>query len=83
MTLDKKSVERLLRLNDDQLRAVIGKMLQEYGVDVSRIPLSTMDVGAVRALLQVAGEGDVARLLGALGGGVGGAAPGGPPVGKA
>lgn len=80
MMLDKKSVERLLRLNDDQLRGVIGKMLGEYGVDVSRIPLATMDVGAIRALLQMAGEADVARLLGALGGAPSGG-PSGTPAG--
>jgi hypothetical protein len=69
MQLDKKSLDRLLKLNDDQFRAVIGKLLTEYGVDVSRVPLATMDLSALRALLQMAGEEDVARLLQSLGGG--------------
>jgi len=68
MQLDKKSIDRLLKLNDDQLRAVIGKLLREYGVDVSRVPLATMDMGALRAVLQMASEEDISRLLGALGG---------------
>ena len=69
MQLDKKSLDRLTRLNDDQLRAVIGKLLTEYGVDVSRVPLATMDMSALRAVLQMAGTEDIARLMGSLGGG--------------
>ena len=69
MQLDKKKVDRLLRLNDDQLRSVIGKLLAEYGVDVSRVPLETMDMSALRAILQMAGTEDVSRLLAMLGGG--------------
>ena len=68
MQLDKKSLDRLTRLNDDQLRAVIGKLLTEYGVDVSRVPLASMDMSALRAVLQMAGAEDVSRLLGSLGG---------------
>jgi hypothetical protein len=69
MQLDKKSLDRLLKLNDEQLRAVIGKLLAEYGVDVSRVPLATLDMSALRAVLQMAGTDDIARLLGMLGGG--------------
>lgn len=68
MQLDKKSLDRLIRLNDDQLRAVIGKLLTEYGVDVSRVPLATLDMSALRAVLQMAGAEDISRLLGSLGG---------------
>ena len=63
MPMDKQQIDRLLRLNDDQLRAVLGKLLASYGVDVSRVPLATMDVGALRALLQNASEQDIERLL--------------------
>lgn len=69
MQLDKKSMDRLLKLNDDQLRAVIGKLLVEYGVDVSRVPLATLDMSALRAVLQMANAEDLSRLLGTLGGG--------------
>ena len=69
MQLDKKSIDRLLKLNDQQLRAVIGKLLTEYGVDVTRVPLDSMDMSALRAVLQMASGDDIARLLGSLGGG--------------
>ena len=68
MQLDKKSIDRLLKLNDDQFRLVIGKMLAEYGVDVSRVPLATMDLSALRAVLQMASEEDISRLIQAFGG---------------
>ncbi len=74
MQLDKKSLDRLLRLNDDALRGVLGHLLAEYGVDVSRVPLATMDMTALRTLLSSATEEDINRLLQAFTGG--GGAPG-------
>ena len=68
MQLDKKSLDRLVKLNDDQLRGVIGKLMTEYGVDVSRVPLASLDMSALRAVLQMASAEDVSRLLGSLGG---------------
>ena len=72
MQLDKKSLDRLLKLNDDQLRGVLGKLLAEYGVDVSRVPLGQMDMTALRAVLSAATEEDVARFLQMMGGTPGG-----------
>ena len=69
MQLDRKSLDRLLKLSDDQLRGVLGKLLAEYGVDVSRVPLGQMDMTALRAVLAAATEEDIAGLLRSLGGG--------------
>ena len=69
MQLDRKSLDRLLKLNDDQLRAVLGKLLTEYGVDVSRVPLAQMDMTALRGVLSVAIEEDISRILQSFGGG--------------
>ena len=73
MQLDQKNLERLLRLSDDQLRALLAKLLVDYGVDVSRVPLATMNIGALRdalrGILQTARGEDIARLLQTLGGG--------------
>lgn len=63
MPLDKKQIDRLLRLNDDQLRAVLEKLLASYGVDTSRVPLASLDIGALRGLLQNASEQDIERFL--------------------
>lgn len=72
MNLDKKSLDRLLKLNDDQLRSVLGKLLSEYGVDVSRVPLGQMDMTALRAVLSAATEEDISRFVQMLGGAPGG-----------
>ncbi len=68
MQLDRKSLDRLLRLNDEQLRAVLGKLLAEYGVDVRRVPLANMDMGALRGVLQAATDEDIGRFLNLFGG---------------
>lgn len=68
MQLDQKSLERLLRLNDDQLRGVLGRLLAEYGVDVSRVPLAQMDMTALRAVLSAATDEDISRFFQMLGG---------------
>ena len=69
MQLDQKSLERLLKLSDDQLRVVLGKLLAEYGVDVSRVPLAQMDMTALRSVLAAATDEDISRFLQAFGGG--------------
>ncbi len=63
MPLDRKQLDRLLTLDDNRLRAVLGRLLASYGVDVSRVPLDTLDVGALRALLQNATDEDIERFL--------------------
>jgi hypothetical protein len=72
MQLDKKSLDRLLKLNDDQLRGVLGKLLSEYGVDVSRVPLQQMDMTALRTVLSAATDEDITRFMQMLGGGASG-----------
>ena len=71
MQLDKKSIDRLLKLNDDQFRLVIGKMLTEYGVDVSRVPLANMDMRSLRSVLEAATDEDIGRFMNLFSGGSG------------
>lgn len=68
MQLDKKSLDRLLKLNDDQLRGVLGRLLTEYGVDISRVPLGQMDMTALRAVLSAATDEDITRFMQMFGG---------------
>ena len=72
MQLDRRSLDRLLKLNDEQLRGVLGKLLAEYGVDVSRVPLQQMDMTALRGVLSAATDEDISRFLGMMGGTAGG-----------
>lgn len=68
MQLDKKSLDRLLALNDDQLRMVLRGLLKEYGVDPSTIPLEQFDMGKLRTALSAATEEDVKRFMTMLSG---------------
>lgn len=78
MQLDRRSLDRLLRLNDEQLRGVLGKLLAEYGVDTARIPLQQMDMTALRGVLAAATDEDLTRFLESFGGQIpGGTANGG------
>lgn len=63
MQLDRNQLNRLLRLSDDQLRAVLGKLLAEYGLDAAAFPLASMDMSRLRAVLQSASDEDIARFL--------------------
>lgn len=79
MQLDKKSLDRLLRLNDDQLRGVLARLLTQYGVDTSRVPLESLDMTALRRVLETATDEDITRFLQMFG--VSGNGRGGTPGG--
>ena len=66
MQLDKNSLDRLLALNDDQLRMVLRGLLKEYGVDPTTVPLDQFDMGKLRMVLAGATEEDVQRFVGML-----------------
>ena len=68
MQLDKKSLDRLLKLNDDQLRGGFGKLLAEYEGDASRVPLGQMDMTALRSVLSAATDEDISRFMQMFGG---------------
>ena len=68
MQLDKKSLDRLLSLNDDQLRMVLRGLLKEYGVDPSAVPLEKFDMGKLRGVLSGATEEDIQKFMSVLSG---------------
>lgn len=63
MTFDKKSLDRLLSLDDEMLRSVLTRLLAEYGVDPSAVPLRNMDMGRLRDALRGATDEDIARFM--------------------
>lgn len=63
MTLDKKSLDRLLSLDDDRLRILLGRLLAEYGVDTSVLPLQSLNLDRLRDVLRGATDQDIARFL--------------------
>ncbi len=71
MQLDKKSLDRLLTLNDSQLRRVLAGLLAEYGIDPAAVPLEQFDMSKLRATLAQATDEDIQRFTAMLSGGGG------------
>lgn len=71
MQLDKKSLEKLLALNDHQLRRVMGGLLAEYGIDPATVPLEKFDMSRLRSVLASATDDDIQKLTALLTGGQG------------
>ena len=69
MKLDRKALDRLLSLNDAQLSAVIEKLTQEYGVDLSGLHLSTADMAALRRTLRATTDEELMAFTRKLRGG--------------
>lgn len=61
MMLDKRSVDFLLRLGDDQLIAVIKKLAADAGVDISSLNISHEQIAAIRQALSIATDDDLKR----------------------
>ena len=66
MQLDRKSLDRLLALNDEQLRRVLAGLLTEYGIDPASVPLAQFDMSKLRATLQQATDEDIKRFTAML-----------------
>lgn len=62
MRLDKRALERLLTLNDEQLKQVIEKLAADSGLNLGALNISTADIARLRTALSGADEGDVTRL---------------------
>ena len=62
MKLDRRALERLLSLNDAQLAAVIEKLTQEYGVNLTGLQFGTADMEALRRTLRNTTDEDLLNL---------------------
>ena len=67
MNFDKNSLSELLKLSDDKLKEVIKDIAKEAGVE-NEITVSTKDIAKIRALLSIASEDDINRLISRFGG---------------
>lgn len=61
MQFDKDAVERLLEMNDSQLKFLIKKLATEVGLDLSAFNISSNDVSSIRNALANASNEDIAR----------------------
>ena len=62
MKLDKRMVNRLLSLNDEQLGAVIKSIAEEAGIDPSVLGLNPGNIQSIRQALGMAREEDLAQM---------------------
>ena len=61
MMLDKRSVELLLHLPDDQLVMIIKKLASDAGVDVKNLDISKEQISGIRNALSIATDDDLIR----------------------
>ena len=61
MILDKDTLEKILRLPDDQLLLIIKGLAKESGVDISSINIGKSQLDSIRNALSAATPEDVAK----------------------
>ena len=61
MQLDRNAVERLLEMNDTQLKFLIKKLATEAGLDLSAFNISSNDISSLRNALAKASDEDIAK----------------------
>ena len=62
MQLDRKMLDRLLNLSDDQLGELIKGIADEAGIDPAQLGLNPDNIKSIRAALGSATEQDIAQL---------------------
>ena len=61
MQLDRKTLQKLLSLNDEQLTAVIRTLADSSGLDLSEFNIRPDDINSIRTALSGATEEDLLR----------------------
>lgn len=62
MQIDREALNKLLSLNDRQLKTVINKLAADSGIDLSGFNINTKDINSVRQGLASATDSDIARV---------------------
>lgn len=61
MQLDRNAINRMLTLNDDQLKKLICSLAESSGLDLSSFQIRPDDVASIRRALSSATDADIAR----------------------
>ena len=61
MQLDKRAIDRLLSLNDEQLKSIINGLAQSSGLDLSSFNITPGDISSIRHALSTADNEDLKR----------------------
>lgn len=62
MQIDRNALEKLLSLNDRQLKLVINKLAADSGIDLSGFNIDTKDIRSIREGLSSATDSDIERV---------------------
>lgn len=62
MKLDKRMVNRLLAMNDEQLAEVIKSIAAESGIDPALLGLNPNNIQSIRQALGMAGDEDLKKM---------------------
>ena len=63
MTIDKKTLDMLLMLDDDKLAAMIKRLAANSGIDISNVNISPKDLNGLRSALSPATDKDIERAV--------------------
>lgn len=69
LQFDRKTLERLLQMNDRQLATLVQKLSEDYGVDLSALHIKEGDMASIRAALQNADDATLAQIAAQFAGG--------------
>ena len=61
MQLDRNAINRMLSLNDEQLKSLIRSLAENTGLDLSSFNISATDVQSIRCALSGATDADLER----------------------
>ncbi len=62
MQFDRKSLERMLALDDEELRRLIDRLARESGINPGVLKLGSTDLAALRAAIGSASDAELNRL---------------------
>ena len=62
MQFDRKMLDRLCRMNDEQLGEMIRRIAEEAGIDPRSLGIDTSSIQSIRNALQSTSEEDMERL---------------------
>ena len=62
MQIDREALEKLLTLNDRQLKMVIGKLAADSGIDPASLNIDPTSIESIRSALSSATDADLSRI---------------------
>ena len=62
MQIDRAALNKLLNLNDRQLRLIVSRLANESGIDPAEFNINTKDIESIRRALSSATDADLQRI---------------------